>query len=139
MKSGIGDSQKIVQSKNGTFFTMRCLLYAPPRGRGIQKIEYKTNIDRKHNYITLLYKMIIPVKCVTCGKVIANKYRYYLEQVRKKKLDKMGSGEDSGSIQKTVYLSKDSTAKTAEGEVLDDLGLFDPCCRRHFLTHVDIE
>lgn len=111
----------------------------PSRREGIQKIEYKINIDRKHNYITLLYKMIIPVKCVTCGKVIANKYRYYLEQVRKKKLDKMGSGEDSGSIQKTVYLSKDSTAKTAEGEVLDDLGLFDPCCRRHFLTHVDIE
>ena len=117
---------------------MRCYLSSPQRGP-TQKIEYKTNIDRKHNYITLLYKMIIPVKCVTCGKVLANKYRYYLEQVRKKKLDKMGSGEDLGSIQKTVYLSKDSTAKTAEGEVLDDLGLFDPCCRRHFLTHVDIE
>jgi len=113
--------------------------YINPSGLYIQKIEYKTNINRKHNYITLLYKMIIPVKCVTCGKVLANKYRYYLEQVRKKKLDKMGSGEDSGSIQKTVYLTKDSTAKTAEGEVLDDLGLFDPCCRRHFLTHVDIE
>jgi DNA-directed RNA polymerase subunit N (RpoN/RPB10) len=113
--------------------------YINPKGLYIQKIEYKTNINRKHNYITLLYKMIIPVKCVTCGKVLANKYRYYLEQVRKKKLDKMGSGEDSGSIQKTVYLTKDSTAKTAEGEVLDDLGLFDPCCRRHFLTHVDIE
>jgi DNA-directed RNA polymerase subunit N (RpoN/RPB10) len=113
--------------------------YINPKGLYSQKIESKTNINRKHNYITLLYKMIIPVKCVTCGKVLANKYRYYLEQVRKKKLDKMGSGEDSGSIQKTVYLTKDSTAKTAEGEVLDDLGLFDPCCRRHFLTHVDIE
>ena len=33
--------------------------------------------------------MIIPVKCVTCGKVIANKYRFFLEQVRKKKLDKI--------------------------------------------------
>ena len=30
--------------------------------------------------------MIIPVKCVTCGKVLADKYRYYLEEVRKRKL-----------------------------------------------------
>lgn len=83
--------------------------------------------------------MIIPVKCVTCGKVLANKYRYFLEQVRKKKLEKMGAGEDSGYIQKTIYLTKENTAKTAEGEVLDDLKLTDPCCRRHLLTHVDIE
>ena len=83
--------------------------------------------------------MIIPVKCVTCGKVLANKYRYFLEQVRKKKLEKMGDGEDSGYVQKTIYLTKENTAKTAEGEVLDDLKLTDPCCRRHLLTHVDIE
>jgi len=83
--------------------------------------------------------MIIPVKCVTCGKVLANKYRYFLEQVRKKKLDKMSAGEDSGYVQKTIYLTKENTAKTAEGEVLDDLKLTDPCCRRHLLTHVDIE
>ena len=25
--------------------------------------------------------MIIPIKCFTCGEVLANKYRYYLEQV----------------------------------------------------------
>ncbi|NBP58859.1 hypothetical protein EBU71_20405 [bacterium] len=29
--------------------------------------------------------------------------------------------------------------KTPEGEVLDDLGMNKMCCRRHFLTHVDIE
>lgn len=82
--------------------------------------------------------MIIPVKCVTCGKVLANKYRYYLEQVRQKKQAKMGT-EDHAVISKTVYLTKENTKKTAEGEVLDDLGLNDPCCRRHILTHVDIE
>jgi len=82
--------------------------------------------------------MIIPVKCVTCGKVLANKYRYYLEKVRQKKQVKMGT-EDHAVISKTVYLTKENTKKTAEGEVLDDLGLNDPCCRRHILTHVDIE
>ena len=87
----------------------------------------------------ILYnKMIIPVKCVTCGKVLANKYRYYLEKVRQKKQEIMQT-EDNAILMRTVYLTKENTKKTAEGEVLDDLGLMDPCCRRHMLTHVDIE
>ena len=82
--------------------------------------------------------MIIPVKCFTCGMVIANKYRYYCEQVRKKKLAKKGNGETI-DIDKVLYLTKEFTDKTPEGEVLDDLGLTKMCCRRHMLTHVDIE
>jgi len=77
--------------------------------------------------------MIIPVKCFTCGNVLANKYRYYLEEVRKKKLNK------GQSIDRVVYLTKDNMEKSAEGEVLDQLRLYNMCCRRHFLTHVDIE
>ena len=82
--------------------------------------------------------MIIPVKCFTCGNVIANKYRYYLEQVRKKKLAKRGHG-DSIDIDKVLYLTKEFVDKTPEGEVLDELNMKKMCCRRHFLTHVDIE
>jgi DNA-directed RNA polymerase subunit N (RpoN/RPB10) len=82
--------------------------------------------------------MIIPVKCFTCGMVIANKYRYYCEQVRKKKLAKRGNGETI-DIDKVLYLTKEFTDKTPEGEVLDELGLTKMCCRRHMLTHVDIE
>ena len=29
--------------------------------------------------------MIIPVKCFTCGNVLANKYRFYLQEVTKEK------------------------------------------------------
>ena len=29
--------------------------------------------------------MIIPVKCFTCGKVLGNKWSYYVREVRKKK------------------------------------------------------
>jgi DNA-directed RNA polymerase I, II, and III subunit RPABC5 len=42
-------------------------------------------------------------------------------------------------IEKVIYLTKDFHEKTPEGEVLDDLGLNKLCCRRHILTHVDIE
>ena len=82
--------------------------------------------------------MIIPVKCFTCGSVIADKYRYYTEQVRKRKLDKQ-TDKNKVNIDKVLYLTKEFIEKTPEGEVLDSLGLRKMCCRRHMLTHVDIE
>jgi DNA-directed RNA polymerase subunit N (RpoN/RPB10) len=77
--------------------------------------------------------MIIPIRCFTCGMVLADKYRFYLAEVRKKKL------ADGLKVDRVVYLTKDSMEKTAEGEVLDELRLKNMCCRRHMLTHVDIE
>ena len=61
--------------------------------------------------------MIIPVKCFTCGEVLADKYRYYQEQVRKIKADK------NMNIDKVIYLTEDNIEKTPEGEVLDELEL----------------
>jgi DNA-directed RNA polymerase I, II, and III subunit RPABC5 len=40
---------------------------------------------------------------------------------------------------KVIYLTQEFAEKTPEGEVLDGLGFNKMCCRRHFLTHVDIE
>jgi len=77
--------------------------------------------------------MIIPVKCFTCGCVLADKYRFYQDRVRKMKIVK------GVNVDKVIYLTKKNIEKTAEGIVLDELGLYDPCCRRHMLTHVDIE
>jgi len=77
--------------------------------------------------------MIIPVKCVTCGMVLADKYRYYQSEVRKIKISQ------GMKVDKVVYLSKTKIEKTPEGEVLDNLGITDVCCRRHMLCHVDIE
>jgi len=82
--------------------------------------------------------MIIPIKCFTCGTVIADKYRFYVEEVRKKKLTKK-TNSDSIDIDKVLYLTKEFHDKTPEGEVLDELNMRKMCCRRHFLTHVDIE
>lgn len=83
-----------------------------------------------HNYNR---NMIIPIKCFTCGTVLANKYRYYCEEVRKRKLAK------NIHTDKVIYLTKEFSEKTPEGEVLDELLLNKMCCRRHMLTHVDIE
>lgn len=80
--------------------------------------------------------MIIPVKCFTCGKVLANKYRYYVEEVRKRKL--ADQQLDKVELDQVLYLTKDNNEKTNEGHVMDEIGLIRYCCRRHVLTHVDI-
>lgn len=78
--------------------------------------------------------MIIPVKCFTCGNVLADKYRYYLKEIKKNK------EVNNDNIDNNVkYLTKENYEKTIEGNVMDQLNLHKYCCRRHFLTHVDIE
>ena len=77
--------------------------------------------------------MIIPIKCFTCGMVLADKYRYYSEEVRQRQMAK------NMDVDKVLYLTKEFSEKTPEGYVMDELGLNKVCCRRHMLTHVDID
>ncbi len=77
--------------------------------------------------------MIIPIKCFTCGNVLADKYLFYVKEVSKLKISKDLDIED------VTYLDENNIKKTPEGKVLDKLHLNKMCCRRHMLTHVDIE
>jgi DNA-directed RNA polymerase subunit N (RpoN/RPB10) len=73
-------------------------------------------------------KMIIPVRCFECGKVLADKWRYYQRKVKDLK------GE---SAPDRVYFDGGQVPATAEKKVLDALQL-NQCCRTHFLTQVDL-
>jgi len=73
--------------------------------------------------------MIIPIRCVSCNGVIAGKYLRYLAMVEKNR-------RETGKTE-MEYLTA-TTVKTAEGKALDELGLKRTCCRRHFLSHVDL-
>jgi DNA-directed RNA polymerase subunit N (RpoN/RPB10) len=77
--------------------------------------------------------MIIPVRCFTCNMVLADKYRFFVNECRRIKIAK-GTNPD-----KIIYLTKENVEKTTEGQVLDDLRITNVCCRRSMLTHVDIE
>jgi DNA-directed RNA polymerase subunit N len=55
--------------------------------------------------------MIIPVRCFTCGKLVADKYAEFMQRVK--------NGEDPK-------------------EVLDSLGLKRYCCRRMLISSMDI-
>jgi DNA-directed RNA polymerase I, II, and III subunit RPABC5 len=63
--------------------------------------------------------MLPPVRCFTCGKVLANKYDAYHALVAK--------------LQHSA-----TETKSPEGLALDQLGLRRYCCRRMLLTHVDL-
>ena len=67
--------------------------------------------------------MIIPIRCFTCGKLIAHQWNKYLAMIQEKSKSKSDTSE---------------TAETAEKEALDELGLKRYCCRRMLLSHVDL-
>ena len=50
--------------------------------------------------------MLIPIKCVTCGKVLADKYRYYEKRVREKKTS---AGNDYNNVTYFTSTTKDKT------------------------------
>lgn len=70
---------------------------------------------------------MLPIKCFTCGNVLADKYNYYTNKISEKK-----------NLEVT-YATKNDFTKTTEGKILDDLGLNNICCRRHILTHVELD
>ncbi|MEM2942100.1 MAG: DNA-directed RNA polymerase subunit N [Candidatus Bathyarchaeia archaeon] len=55
--------------------------------------------------------MIMPIRCFTCGKVLADKWEEFSSRVK--------DGEEPR-------------------KVLDELGVSRYCCRRMFISHVDI-
>ncbi len=79
--------------------------------------------------------MLIPIKCFTCGMVIADKYRYYKEKVLSKKLENLNKSD----LENTEYFTLQNTKKSIEGNILDEIGIKRQCCRTAMLTHVDIE
>ena len=70
--------------------------------------------------------MIIPVRCFTCGKVLANKWLDYEEQVSNIKAPE--KAEHGPNFDKHV-----------RGKILDNLGLDKICCRRIMLGHVSFQ
>lgn len=86
--------------------------------------------------------MIIPVRCFTCGKVIADKWAEYERRVNATKPDD-GKGKDMGKDKDKASNSGASAADRItldayRGKILDDLQISRICCRRHMLTHVDL-
>lgn len=60
--------------------------------------------------------MIIPIRCFSCNKILADKYNYYINEIQK---------------------NKDNDQKIEEN-LLNKLGCNRYCCRRHFISTIDM-
>jgi DNA-directed RNA polymerase I, II, and III subunit RPABC5 len=74
--------------------------------------------------------MIIPIRCMNCGNVLADKWIFYQQKVKE-----LSSGVGKSDA---IYMDGKTVPDTAESKVLDALGLKRYCCRKHMLTHVDL-
>jgi len=72
--------------------------------------------------------MIIPIRCFTCSKVIADKYDYYHQEK-----NKLAPANKEGDEANLKYFSDIHTK-----EILDNLGLIRYCCRRSLMSSVDL-
>ena len=86
-----------------------------------------------------IVKMIIPIRCFTCGKVLADKWEYYNK--RCKEIDEGLEGVEGLEGEKDVKDVK-ASYKNVSGKfkkiVFEELKVDKICCRRHLLTHVDL-
>lgn len=84
-----------------------------------------------------LINMIIPIRCFTCNKVLADKWEYYKKKVQSKEDEAKNAKVTKESLKiennREIYFSE-----TYKGEILDELNIKKICCRRHFLGHVDL-
>ena len=73
--------------------------------------------------------MIIPVRCVTCGKMLSDKWTVYVEMIN----DPEKTNENTISIHISDY-----TKKSKELIAFEKLGIRRYCCRRHLLSHIEL-
>ena len=76
--------------------------------------------------------MIIPVRCFTCGNVIADKWTPFVKLVMEKKNESTENVDSELDIQYINITEDGSIQKSIEGEVLDELKMHKYCCRLIF-------
>ncbi len=86
--------------------------------------------------------MIIPIRCMNCGNLLADKWLFYQQEVKRLRdqasSSSSSSSSSSASEDSMLYMDGKSVPDTPENKVLNALGLRRYCCRKHMLTHVDL-
>jgi DNA-directed RNA polymerases I, II, and III subunit RPABC5 len=72
--------------------------------------------------------MIIPIRCFSCNNILADKWNYYKQELASVK----------GRREERYYMDGTQIPQTVELTIMNRLGLKRPCCRKQFLTHVDL-
>lgn len=78
--------------------------------------------------------MIIPIRCFTCNQVVANKWTKYKNKVQEEFLKENVINDKN----KRFLNMNDLNKKSIEGRILDELKVHKYCCRRMYLSHVEM-
>lgn len=83
--------------------------------------------------------MIPPVRCFTCGRVIADQYDYYIREVQKLQ-NKADESQDKPKTKKQLSEAQELRHfdGVLTGPIMDKLGLKRYCCRRMMLGIQDM-
>ncbi len=81
--------------------------------------------------------MLIPIRCFTCGKMLADKEHYYTTELLRKKLAIQQNVGDMTYNPLLIDVNVADVKKTIAGEIMDDIGLTRICCRKIMLTHIN--
>jgi DNA-directed RNA polymerase subunit N (RpoN/RPB10) len=76
--------------------------------------------------------MIIPVRCMNCGKLLGDKFDFYQAELRK---DRGGS---RAAAPEPICLDGKTIPRTREAELFELLDLRRYCCKKTLNTHVDL-
>tara|TARA_Y100000389_G_scaffold27434_1_gene23541 strand:- start:820 stop:1083 length:264 start_codon:yes stop_codon:yes gene_type:complete len=83
--------------------------------------------------------MIIPVRCFTCNKVIADKWEEYKKLVEENNKD---DPNKKFTLEDITINDKENPMKYFDNnnqkQALEKLGITKMCCVRHFISHVDL-
>ena len=77
--------------------------------------------------------MIIPVRCFTCGNVLADKWVPYITTVQEEKNKSSDVLDDEPTA---TYIDLKNPQKSIEGKILDEMNIHKYCCRRMMISNV---
>tara|TARA_B100000902_G_C27109807_1_gene812974 strand:- start:442 stop:711 length:270 start_codon:yes stop_codon:yes gene_type:complete len=84
--------------------------------------------------------MIIPMRCFTCGEVIADKWIPYITAIqdeKNKSTEKMDPMNDVLDL-KYIDVKDPNPEQSIEGKILSEMNLHKYCCRRMMLGNAHI-
>ena len=84
--------------------------------------------------------MIIPMRCFTCGEVLADKWVPYITAIQdeKNKVREEVDPESNDLELRYIDIHNPKPEVSIEGKIMDEMNLHKYCCRRMMLGNVHI-
>lgn len=82
--------------------------------------------------------MIIPVRCFTCNRVLASKYRKYKSQVLEYNKLRTAQGKTDNILSGSEIEDLTTEEIDTHKKIFESIGVDRYCCKRCLISHVDL-